>query len=73
MSVGNPGYGVVFILTPLSSPSTVTLTLSSPSSTTTPISISFAVIDSKCLGITFFIVMSPLVAAAEIINVPASI
>ena len=72
-SVGNPGYGAVFTLTPFRSPSTYTLTLSSPSSTIAPISISFAAIDSKCFGITFFIVTSPLVAAAAIINVPASI
>ena len=72
-SVGNPGYGAVFTLTPLNSLSTVTLTLSSPSLTIAPISISLALIDSKCLGIILVIVTSPFVAAAAIINVPASI
>ena len=61
------------MLTPSSFPSTLTLTESSPSSTIAPISVSFAVIDSKCFGITFLIVTSPFVAAAAIINVPASI
>ena len=32
-----------------------------------------AVVDSRCLGITFFTVTSPLVIAAANINVPASI
>ena len=72
-SVGNPGYGAVLTLTPFKGLSTVTLTLSSPSSTIAPISKSFAEIDSKCFGITFFIVISPFVAAAAIMNVPASI
>ena len=53
ISVGNPGYGVVFIFTPFKGLVTRTLTQSSPSSTVAPISVSLAEIDSKCFGITF--------------------
>ena len=55
------------------SPSAITLIQSSPSTSLQPISRSFAVIDSRCFGITSLITISPLVAAAAIINVPASI
>lgn len=45
----------------------------SMSFTSAPISIIFAVIDSKCFVIQFLINISPLVATAASINVPASI
>ena len=47
--------------------------LSPKSSTWPPISVIFAVIDSKCFVIQFFIKISPFVATAASINVPASI
>ena len=47
--------------------------ISSNSSTSHPISNNLAVVASKCFGITFFINISPFVAAAATINVPASI
>ena len=50
-----------------------TLTASSNSSTSHPISSSFAIVASRCFGITFNTVTSPFVAAAANMNVPASI
>ena len=73
ISVGKPGYGSVLTLVLPTSPCAITLIQSSPSISSHPISLSFAVIDSRCLGITSFITISPCVAAAAIINVPASI
>ena len=67
ISVGKPGWGRVFTLHLRNCRSQNTRTLSSPSSTVTPISTSLAEMDSKCLGVTFFTVMSPWVAAAAII------
>ena len=51
----------------------LTLTESSYSIIVHPISINLDEIHSKCLGITFLIKISPPVAAAAHINVPASI
>ena len=73
MSVGKPGCGIVFTLHLLSGPSQRTRTASSYSTTVTPISISFAVMDSRCFGVTFFTSTSPRVAAAAAMYVPASI
>ena len=46
---------------------------SSPSTTCAPLSISFADMASRCVGIMLFITTSPPVAAAAIMYVPASI
>ena len=74
ISVGKPGYGNVLICVgPKRSSIPTTRTASSYSSTVAPISTSFALIASKCFGITFLISTSPFVAAAIHINVPASI
>ena len=73
ISVGNPGYGSVLICVWRRRCAATTLTASSDSSISAPISINFAEIVSKCLGITFLIRTSPLVAAAAIMKVPASI
>ena len=73
ISVGNPGYGRVFTCVLVRSPFDTTRTASSNSSTSQPISTSFAIVASKCFGITFSTVTSPLVAAAANMNVPASI
>jgi len=73
ISVGNPGYGSVFTLVDFNSSLPITRTLSSPSMTWHPISSSFADKDSRCFGMTSLTVISPLVAAAANINVPASI
>ena len=73
ISVGNPGYGNVFTCVLLKSPFDTTRTASSNSSTSQPISRSFAIVASRCFGITFNTVTSPFVAAAANINVPASI
>ena len=50
-----------------------TRTASSNSVTSQPISASLAEIASRCLGITFLTITSPLVAAAAHMKVPASI
>ena len=73
ISVGNPGYGSVFTCVLVRSPLDTTRTASSNSSTSQPISSSLAIVASKCFGMTFNTVTSPLVAAAANINVPASI
>ena len=64
ISVGKPGWGMVFTLHLRRGRWQYTRTVSSPSSTVTPISTSLAEMDSKCLGVTFFTVTSPPVAAA---------
>ena len=64
MSVGKPGWGWVFTLHLRRGLSHTTRTVSSPSSTVTPISSSLAEMDSRCLGVTFRTVTSPPVAAA---------
>ena len=73
ISVGNPGYGSVFTCVLWSLFFATTRTASSNSSTSQPISSSFAIVASKCFGITLSTVTSPIVAAAANINVPASI
>ena len=50
-----------------------TVTASSNSSISQPISLNLAVIESRCLGVIFLTVTLPLVAAAAAIYVPASI
>ena len=72
-SVGKPGYTCVLMLIGRSLPSARTRILSSASFTCTPISKSFAVSDSMCVGIAPRIITSPRVAAAAIISVPVSI
>ena len=57
----------------LRSPMCLTSTESSFSITSTPISSSFAEIDSRCFGMTFVMSRCPCVAAAAHIYVPASI
>ena len=71
MSVGNPGYGWVFMSTgetlfPL------TLTDVSSSDISTPASLSFAVTGLRWSGTTLSMVMSPPVIAAATMKVPAS-
>ena len=73
ISVGKPGYGRVLIRVRFSSPDAVTRTASSYSVTVQPISRSFELMHSRCFGITFLTRMSPRVAAAAAIKVPASI
>ena len=73
ISVGNPGYGSVLICVALNRPSAMTRTASSYSITRAPISFNLEEIASKCFGITFLMSTFPLVAAAIVINVPASI
>ena len=73
ISVGKPGCGAVLTLVLTRGPSTHTLMLSSNCCIFTPIFSSFFVIDSRCLGITFFMRTSPFVAATATIKVPASI
>ena len=73
MSVGNPGYGNVLTCVCFNSQFPNTRIASSSSVIWHPISINLADIASKCLGITFFTTISPFVAAAANINVPASI
>ena len=73
ISVGNPGYGSVLTCVLISRLFAVTRTASSEISTWHPISSSFAVSDSRCFGMTLWIVTSPRVAAAANIYVPASI
>ena len=73
MSVGNPGYGSVFTCVLFKRLFATTLTASSNSSTWHPISSNLEIVASRCFGITFNTVMSPFVAAAANINVPASI
>ena len=73
-SDGNPGYGSVLMFTLFGLLVQVTLIVSpSMSVTSAPISIIFAVIDSKCFVMQFLIVMSPFVATAASMKVPASI
>ena len=73
MSVGKPGYGMVLILVRVSRPSRRTSTESSNSVTSTFISLSFAVMHSRCLGMTFLTSTEPPQAATAAIKVPASI
>ena len=73
ISVGKPGYGMVFIFTLRSLPELLTVTESSPAMTVTPISRSLAEMDSRWRGMTLFILTSPPAAAAATIYVPASI
>ena len=73
ISVGNPGYGRVLMSVCLCLGLPTTRTASSNSITSQPSSISFALIASRCFGITFCTIMSPRVIAAAHINVPASI
>ena len=54
ISVGKPGYGRVFTCVCLSGLEATTRTASSDSVTSQPISDSFAEMDSRCFGITFF-------------------
>ena len=72
-SVGNPGYGNVFIVALFGLLLYQTLMLSPLSSTFPPISIILAVSGSKCFVIQFLISKSPFEAIAANINVPASI
>ena len=73
ISVGKPGYGWVFTCVRFRRLVATTRTESSDSSIWHPISTSFALIASRCFGITFLTTTSPLVAAAPIMKVPASI
>jgi UDP-N-acetylglucosamine 1-carboxyvinyltransferase len=73
ISVGNPGYGRVLMLVCRCFGLPTTRTASSNSTTSQPISNNFAEIASRCFGITFLTVISPRVAAAAHIKVPASI
>ena len=63
ISVGKPGYGRVLTLTRDSGPRRVTRTASSCSSISTPISLSLAVMQSRCLGMMFLMSRLPPAAA----------
>ena len=73
ISVGKPGYGSVVTCVCFKCPSDITLTESSNSSTWQPTSNSFAVVASRCFGMTFFTSTLPPAAATANMNVPASI
>ena len=73
MSVGKPGYGRVLTLQEYSVGRPTTRMESPCSITSQPISISLAEMASMCWGMMRFTVTSPLVTAAAIMNVPASI
>ena len=73
ISVGKPGYGSVVTCVCFKCPSDITLTESSNSSTWQPTSNSFAVVASRCFGMTSFTSTLPPVAATANMNVPASI
>ena len=73
ISVGNPGYGKVFIFALFGLLFVQTLIESPKSSTFPPISSILAVMQSKCSEIQFLINISPFVAIAAAIKVPASI
>ena len=73
ISVGKPGYGSVVTCVWCSFPSEIIRTASSNSSTLQPASKSFAVVASKCFGITSLTRTFPPAAATANIKVPASI